>query len=92
VRRAFVHKALNALLQGSAADLMKKAMVELWESGLCALLGAPLLTVHDELDLSVQEGRTPLLLDVKHIMENCMTLQVPIIVELEQGPNWGSCV
>ena len=94
VRRAFTHKALNALLQGSAADLMKKAMVQLWESGLCSVtgLGAPLLTVHDELDLSVPPGRERLLRDVQYIMENCIPLRVPVRADLEVGPHWGACV
>jgi hypothetical protein len=56
IRRAFTHKALNRLLQGSAADLIKMAMVKLHASGL--LQDIPmLLTVHDELCFSIPVGK-----------------------------------
>jgi DNA polymerase I-like protein with 3'-5' exonuclease and polymerase domains len=93
MQRAYTHKALNAVLQGSAADLMKIAMVQIWESGVCDVLGAPLLTVHDELDWSVPRtaaGREAIL-EVKHIMETCYELRVPIIADMESGPSWGEC-
>lgn len=92
-RRIGTHRALNALLQGSAADLMKKAMVTIWESGVCDVLGAPLLTVHDELDWSVPRttaGREAIEA-VQHIMEHCAELRVPIFAEIERGTNWGNC-
>jgi len=85
------HKALNALLQGSAADMMKVAMVEIHKSGVENVLGPALVTVHDELDYSVprtNEGREAIL-EVKRIMENCMPLAVPVRCDLEMGPNWG---
>ncbi len=86
------HKALNSLLQGSAADLMKKAMVDIWKSGVCDVLGAPLLTVHDELDWS--KPKTDIAMDaireVKHLMETVLPFRVPIIAEMEIGPNWGN--
>lgn len=91
-RRAFTHKALNALLQGSAADAMKKAMVQLWESGVCEALGAPLLTVHDELDWSFAPQHRAVLEEVKRIMEDCIPLRIPLLASLETGPNWGDCV
>lgn len=92
-RRAFTHKALNALLQGSAADLMKKAMVQIWESGVCDTLGAPLLTVHDELDWSVPRTKAgkEAIEEVHYIMQNCHQLRVPIIADVEHGPSWGEC-
>lgn len=89
-RRAFLHKALNRLLQGSAADIMKAAMVQIWESGVCDVIGAPLLTVHDELDSSVPrtaEGRDAKA-EIKRIMENTVKLKVPLKVDEEVGPNW----
>lgn len=91
IKRAFTHKALNRLLQGSAADLMKAAMVAVDESGVGGVCGCPLLTVHDELDHShpdTKEG-VEAMEEVKHIMETVMTLKVPIIAETESGPNWG---
>lgn len=93
IQRAFTHKALNGLLQGSAADAMKIAMVQLWESGLCddSALGAPLLTVHDELDWSIPPGREALMKDVKHILETCIKLRVPVIADTGIGKNWAEC-
>lgn len=92
IRRAYTHKALNSILQGSAADIMKKAMVDIWQSGVCDVLGAPLLTVHDELDWSAPA--TPeadeALRESQRIMEQCVTLRVPLRAEREEGPNWGN--
>ena len=89
--RAFVHKALNRLLQGSAADMMKLAMVRIHQSGAPAILGCPLLTVHDELDHS--KPRTPAgdeaTAEIKNIMETCLPLRVPVIADEDRGPNWG---
>lgn len=92
LRRAHTHKALNAYNQGSAADLMKLAMVEYYESGAWSVLGAPMLTVHDELAFSVEpEDRLQreAFAEVKHIMENCMELSVPIVVDANLAANWG---
>ena len=90
IRRAYCYKALNALLQGSAADIMKIAMVEIWESGVCDVLGAPLLTVHDELNWSVPD--TPEGLEAHaeavKIMNDGRGLKVPMITEAGQGKNW----
>jgi DNA polymerase I-like protein with 3'-5' exonuclease and polymerase domains len=91
IRRAYTHKALNRYAQGSAADIMKKAMADIWKSGACRVLGPPSFTIHDELDFSVP--RTPeahAALDaVQHIMEHCVTLRVPLRAEREEGPSWG---
>lgn len=93
MKRAYTHKALNRLLQGSAADLMKKAMVDVASSGVPGVVGVPLLTVHDELGHSFpnsKEGQEAML-EVKRIMETCLELNVPIIAEQEIGKNWGDC-
>lgn len=92
IRRAFTHKALNGLIQGSAADLMKYAMVHYWENFGTCVLGAPMLTVHDELDFSCPRGRAGkrALKDVRDVMENGVKLRVPVIADLEIGANWGS--
>lgn len=90
-QRAFTHKALNSLLQGSAADIMKKGMVQIWESGVCDVLGAPHLTVHDELDGSVVPDKQGLeaLQHVKRIMETCVELLIPLKADGGQlGANW----
>jgi DNA polymerase I-like protein with 3'-5' exonuclease and polymerase domains len=90
IKRAFTYKALNSLLQGSAADIMKVAMVEIWESGVCDVLGAPLLTVHDELNWSVPntpEGLEAHAEAVK-IMNDDRGLRVPMMTDSGQGANW----
>ena len=70
---------------------MKKGMVDIWKSGVCDVLGAPLLTVHDELDWSVP--RTPecqeAIQEVNRLMKQAVPLRVPIETDLESGPNWG---
>lgn len=80
--------ALNRLIQGSAADQTKKAIVDIYEqTGEIRFLQ---IQVHDELDgsyKSMDEIRT-----VKEIMENSVKLEVPVIVEPEIGPNWGQVV
>lgn len=92
-RRSRLHKALNALIQGSAADVMKKAMVDAWEAGLFSEIGAPHLTVHDELDGSFDPGiksHVEALEGVKHIMETCVDLRVPLRADGGIGDNWGA--
>ncbi len=90
-QRAFVHKALNRVLQGSSADMMKKAMVDIWEAGICEVIGAPLVTVHDELGNSVggSAEQREAVREVKHIMETCIKLKVPVLVDEESGSSWG---
>ncbi len=81
-RRAFTYKALNKLIQGSAADMTKKAMVELYKEGLVAHI-----QIHDELDFSVVNELEAA--KIKDIMENAVDLEVPNKVDYESGPNWG---
>ena len=70
--RSFTYKALNRLIQGSAADMTKKAMVNLYEAGYI-----PHIQVHDELDISVETKKQAK--EIKEIMENCVQLEVPNI-------------
>ena len=82
IKRAFTYKALNKLIQGSAADQTKSAMVALHEEGI-----TPMIQVHDELDISVKdESHAKKIIDV---MENAVTLEVPNKVDYEHGDNWG---
>jgi DNA polymerase I-like protein with 3'-5' exonuclease and polymerase domains len=81
-RRAFTYKALNRLIQGSAADMTKRAMVELHKEGI-----VPHIQVHDELDVSVINDLEAA--KIKDIMENAVDLEVPNKVDYESGPNWG---
>tara|TARA_R100000655_G_C2994934_1_gene193592 strand:- start:922 stop:2820 length:1899 start_codon:yes stop_codon:yes gene_type:complete len=82
IRRAFTYKALNKLIQGSAADQTKKAMAECYKEGLM-----PLLTVHDELCFSISSEEQAS--RIKEIMETCVDLRVPSKVDQELGDNWG---
>lgn len=90
LRRYYTHKALNALLQGGAADIMKKAMVDIWEAGICDELGAPLLTVHDELNWSVPQRPSAMQAhqESRRIMETCVPLRLPLRVSTGTGINW----
>ena len=81
IRRAYTYKALNRLIQGSAADMTKKAMVELHKEGI-----TPHIQVHDELDISVSDNADK----IKKIMEEAVTLEVDNEVDYESGPNWGT--
>ena len=82
IKRAWTYKALNRLIQGSAADQTKKAMLELYKQGYMAHI-----QVHDELDFSVasQQDKN----NIKDIMEQAIKLEVPNKVDVECGANWG---
>ena len=82
IRRAYTYKALNRLIQGSAADMTKKAMLELYKEGII-----PHIQVHDELDLSIESSDHAD--KIKEIMEHAVSLEVPNKVDYESGPNWG---
>lgn len=77
------------LTQGSAADLMKKALHDMYHAGIFDVL-PPHLTVHDEIDVSVPKTKEGIeaFVEAKHIMETCVDLKVPIIADMEIGPNW----
>jgi DNA polymerase I-like protein with 3'-5' exonuclease and polymerase domains len=92
IQRAQLHKALNRLLQGSAADLIKKAMLTCFEEGIFDGDRLPLLTVHDELDFSAQNPRDPIWGQVREVMEEGIQLKIPVRTEVELGPNWGKMV
>ncbi len=93
-RRAFTRNAMNSGIQGSAADIMKKAMVMIMRSGVLDVLGMFHLTVHDELDGSLPPGPAALeaLREVKHIMETCIELVIPMYADGGVGKNWGNLV
>jgi DNA polymerase I-like protein with 3'-5' exonuclease and polymerase domains len=82
IKRAWTYKSLNRLIQGSAADQTKKAMLELAKEGYLAHI-----QVHDELDFSVASEQDKD--KIKDIMENCVQLEVPSKVDVECGDNWG---
>ena len=82
LQRAWTYKALNRLIQGSSADMTKKAMVDLYEEGIIAHI-----QVHDELNCSIDsDGEKN---KIKEVMENTVELKVPLKVDAEIGPSWG---
>ncbi len=83
--------AINMPIQGTAADLMKKAMISVdgW-LGQTSLRAAMLLQVHDELVFEVvDEDMEAVARGVKEIMENVASFEVPLVVDVEVGENWG---
>ena len=83
IRRAFTYKALNRLIQGSAADQTKQAMIDCYKAGYM-----PLLQIHDELCFSVDNENS--INKIKEIMENAVdTLKVPSKVDIALGRSWG---
>jgi DNA polymerase I-like protein with 3'-5' exonuclease and polymerase domains len=83
IRRAYTYKALNRLIQGSAADMTKKAMIDLHKEGII-----PHVQVHDELDISVKDDKEAR--QIVQIMESSVELEVPNKVDYEAGENWGN--
>ena len=81
---AFVYKALNRLIQASAADQTKQAMSDCMGNGHW-----PMLTVHDELCFSIESDEQ--VAEIKDLMENCAPgLTIPSKVDVGLGDNWGS--
>jgi len=82
IKRAYTYKALNKLIQGSAADMTKKCMLELYKEGII-----PHIQIHDELDISVEDDKQAK--QIIQIMEAAVELNVPNKVDYEAGENWG---
>ena len=82
LKRAWTYKALNRLIQGSSADMTKKAMVDLYEEGIISHI-----QVHDELNCSIESKEQAS--RIKEVMENTVELKVPLKVDMEIGPSWG---
>ena len=83
IRRAFTYKALNRLIQGSAADQTKQAMINCYKQGY-----KPLLQIHDELCFSINSEED--IKGVKEVMENAIeNLKVPFKVDVALGRSWG---
>ena len=82
LKRAWTYKALNRLIQGSSADMTKKAMVDLYEEGIVSHI-----QVHDELNCSIESKEQAT--RIKEVMENTVELKVPLKVDMEIGPSWG---
>ena len=85
LKRAFTYKALNRLIQASAADMTKKAMVDIYKMGKL-----PMIQVHDEIAMSVKnvdEAR-----EIAKVMETAVPLEVPSKCDIDLGPSWGEAV
>ena len=82
IRRAYTYKSLNKLIQGSAADMTKKAMLDLYKAGIVAHI-----QIHDELCVSVKDKEHAQ--QIVEVMENAVTLEVPNKVDYESGKTWG---
>jgi DNA polymerase-1 len=88
IKKAGLYKATNYTIQGTAADLMKMAMVQCWEQGIFDETGVPRMTVHDELDFSDEGGNDEAFVEMARVMETAIPLSVPVIVDGEIGRNW----
>jgi len=84
-----LHSLFNRLIQGSAADIMKKGMLDAYNKGLFEELVLH-LTVHDELDTSFRDNKAgnEALRELTHTLENTVKLDVPILVDCHTGDNW----
>ena len=83
IKRAGTYKALNRLIQGSAADMTKLSIIALSENGI-----VPHIQIHDELDVSVESNEHAK--QIVEIMESSIKLEIPNKVDYEFGDNWGA--
>lgn len=82
ITRYFIHKAMNSIVQGTSADMVKKAMLDLFDAGYIIYN-----TIHDEVNCPIatlDDART-----VRDIMLNAIKLEVPLKLDVELGPSWG---
>lgn len=77
------HVAINRIVQGTAADMVKMALVKLYKAGY-----TPCGTIHDEIDFSIPKSTIP---HIRDIMLDAMEFDVPHKVDIELGPDWGHC-
>ena len=82
LKRAFTYKALNRLIQASAADMTKQAMVDVYRAGK-----VPLIQIHDELAVSVTGKEEAL--SIANIMTGAIELDVPSRCDIGIGASWG---
>ena len=85
LKRAGTFKSLNRLIQSSAADMTKQAMLDCCEAGYL-----PMLQVHDELAFSVKDVEEAK--KIRTLMEEALPLCIPNKCDIEIGPNWGDSV
>jgi DNA polymerase I-like protein with 3'-5' exonuclease and polymerase domains len=86
LRRAYTYRGMNGLIQGGAADQIKKAMRDLYyENGV-----VPLLQMHDELLVEIMSKDQAK--QYSWMMENAIKLKVPVVVDTAIGKSWGDCL
>jgi DNA polymerase I-like protein with 3'-5' exonuclease and polymerase domains len=85
IKRAFTYKALNRLIQGSAADQTKQAVVDCYKLGYL-----PMLQIHDELCFSIKDEKDVEI--IKNAMEKCIELKVPSLVDVALGKDFGEAL
>ena len=83
LKRAYTYKALNRLIQASAADMTKKAMVDIYKTGRI-----PLIQIHDEIAISVKDIKDAE--TISQMMETAVDLEIPSKCDIEVGPDWGT--
>lgn len=82
LKRAFTHKALNRIIQGGAGDMIKLSLLALDDAGL-----EPQITIHDENCLTIANEADAH--RVAEVMNNCVSLSLPLKTDLAVGPSWG---
>lgn len=91
--RAYEYRGVNYKFQGSEPDIMKKGLLDCWQSGVFNVTGVPRVTVHDENNWSIPDD-TPQMREalsfISHLMENTIKLRVPLKVDSEEGATWGT--
>lgn len=85
LRRAWLHKTLNRLIQGSGADQTKKAMSDAHRAGL--MTGSFLMQLHDDLNFSSDSEAS--MRRAEECMKEAIPLEVPVMVGVKSGPTWG---
>ncbi len=90
-KKAAERMTINSPIQGSAADIIKMAMIEVYDKIIKKESDIKmLLQVHDELIFEINEDKIDYYSNkIKKIMENITTLKVPLLVEIATGKNWG---
>lgn len=88
-RKAAERQAMNAPIQGTAADMLKLAMIKTHQR-LRGDAARMLLTVHDELVLELPEGDNSMVEPIRETMQNALPLSVPVEVDAKLGPNWNA--
>jgi DNA polymerase-1 len=94
IRNREEREAINAPIQGTAADIIKLSMLQIPEALRSASLRAKMiLQIHDELFFECPHQELSKTVKIcKDIMENVIELSVPILTEARSGKNWGSLV